>query len=647
MGDLIEGGRPVDDLRSLLLEHAKSGEILWLAGPGVRPDSGEDKDTPWPPSQHVPAAALRDALLRLQRDPNLADPRGLRIVGAEIVEPLELDGLSVLSPLALEYSRVRAGASLAGIELPRLSLRGSHVHPGVGGTALNLDGARITGGMILDDGFTATGMVRALRATIGGDLTMDGATLTNKHGDALNLDGTHLSGFTLLRNGLTTGVVRAVGATIGGPLVMDGATLTNKHGDALNLDGARTGVVLLRNGCTTGMVRAVGATIGGSLEMDGATLTNKRGAALVLDGARITSAVTLRNEFTATGEVRAKGATIGGDFDMEGATLTSKHGEALTLDGAQITGDVLLRNEFTATGEVRAKGATIGGDFDMDGAALQGGDATVLNLGGAQMTTLRLSRLVVEGDGVVDVRSSKIGALTFYHIGRDKPVPAGDLIANGWHVTTILGAMASDSRPAQEWLDTRPPWVPYSPQPARVLADVYEKSGHPDQARKLRYTAAVTVANHAPWPAKGWQLTYRWLVGHGYYPLRTIWWLIGLFAATVLIAGTNQAAFVPSDSATATDAAIEARDTANPKQEGEPLDFTITAATPCDQLGAYPCFEPWPYALQTVIPPASAIQANPWQPTGRVLIAMTLFKAAGWILVVLFLASISGLLRRT
>jgi hypothetical protein len=51
--------------------------------------------------------------------------------------------------------------------------------------------------------------------------------------------------------------------------------------------------------------------------------------------------------------------------------------------------------------------------------------------------------------------------------------------------------------------------------------------------------------------------------------------------------------------------------------------------------------------MHTVVPPVTAVQSTDWQPTGWVLPAITILKGAGWILVVLLLAGITGLLRKT
>ncbi len=200
----------------------------------------------------------------------------------------------------------------------------------------------------------------------------------------------------------------------------------------------------------------------------------------------------------------------------------------------------------------------------------------------------------------------------------------------------------------QKWLDTRPDRVPYSPQPARALAEVYDRAGHPDQARRLRYTAARTLTKEARWWAKPALWAYWLLVGHGYYPVLTLPWLALALALTFGITATNPEAFVPTDPVKASAAVAAASGVDSDLQTADPDEQDpITGATSCADMGTYPCFSPASTALQTVVPPAAAVQTTAWQPAGWAAIALTLAKAAGWILTVLLLAGVTGLLRRT
>lgn len=341
------------------------------------------------------------------------DARGIRIKRARIAGPLDLSFCDVPHPLRFEATTFDATPDLTGAHLPALWFRDCSL-PGVlaervqageirldlctvmggvrlldariagqlncagatladeGGDALTADGAEITGGVFLREGFSATGAVRLLRARIGGPLNCRDATLRNTGGEALSADGAEIKGGVFLHGRFNaTGRVRLAGAKIGGHVNCSGATLCNEGGVALSADGAVIGRdLLLGDGFSAaGEVRLLGAKIGGQLNCTGASLTHEGGDALSADEAEIGGEVFLRADFSATGTVRLPGARIGGGLDCVGATLSNENGVALMADGAEIGGYVFLR-QLSASGEMRIPGARIGGELYLEGATL-------------------------------------------------------------------------------------------------------------------------------------------------------------------------------------------------------------------------------------------------------------------------------------
>ncbi len=310
-----------------------------------------------------PPAAV---LLLLQR--RTIQPRtvGLRLAGADIRGRLDLDDLQPPCRLRLGLCRLADGLTLDNARIPGLSL----------------EGWRLNGH---EDSYA----VSAVGATITGQLSLSGATLTNEGGMALTLETASIGGGAFLDEGFTaTGAVSAGGATITGPLILGGATLTNEGGNALTLDSASIGGgAFLDQGFTaTGAVHALGAAITGQLILSGATLTNEGGTALTLDSASIGGGAFLDQGFTATGAVSAIGATITGQLSLSGATLTNEGGNALTLDRASIGGGAFLDEGFTATGAVSAPGATITGQLSLRGATLTNEGGTALTLDRASIS---------------------------------------------------------------------------------------------------------------------------------------------------------------------------------------------------------------------------------------------------------------------
>jgi hypothetical protein len=94
--------------------------------------------------------------------------------------------------------------------------------------------------MFCHEGFIATGGIRLSGAHIGGQLSFNGATLTNPNGPALIADRLTVDQDILCHDRFTaTGEIRLLGAHIGGQLAFDGATLTNPDGLALDLEAVQ------------------------------------------------------------------------------------------------------------------------------------------------------------------------------------------------------------------------------------------------------------------------------------------------------------------------------------------------------------------------------------------------------------------------
>jgi len=156
--------------------------------------------------------------------------------------------------------------------------------------------------------------VRLQGAEIGGTLDCDGGRFKNAKSAALNAERAKISGPVLLRNGFESeGEVRLFGAEIGG-IACDGGRFRNTQGTALNAEGAKiSGPVYLRKSSESdksfeseGEVRLFRAEIG-ALECGGGRFKNVNGKALSAEGAKIGGPVLLRNGFESEGEVRLQG----------------------------------------------------------------------------------------------------------------------------------------------------------------------------------------------------------------------------------------------------------------------------------------------------------------------------------------------------
>src|SRR6266849_4368870 len=160
-----------------------------------------------------------------------------------------------------------------------------------GGEALNAEATVVRGAVLLRNGFAAEGQVRLFGTRIGGNLNCDGGKFQNPAkagcpggGMALNVEGAKVVGSVLLRRGfIAQGQVKLFGTQIGGNLDCNGGKIQNAHktavaesGQALDARGAKVdGAVLLGGGfAAEGAVLMHGASIGVILQCDGGKFQN-------------------------------------------------------------------------------------------------------------------------------------------------------------------------------------------------------------------------------------------------------------------------------------------------------------------------------------------------------------------------------------
>jgi hypothetical protein len=226
-----------------------------------------DRDDPasgysWSTHRTVPAALLADLLTRANETQR---PRALRLSGARITGALDLESAELVCPAILVNCWFEEPANLNGGNAPALHLRGCHL------PALSAVQMSTRGDLRLDQGFTVRGEVRLAGARIGGQLSLDGATLTNPDGPALAADRLTVDQDMFCSFGFAVrGEVRLAGARIGGQLILDGATLTNPDGPALAADRLTVdqGMFCGQGFTAQGGVHLATAHIGGNLDLD-------------------------------------------------------------------------------------------------------------------------------------------------------------------------------------------------------------------------------------------------------------------------------------------------------------------------------------------------------------------------------------------
>jgi hypothetical protein len=577
-------------------------------------------------------------------------PRALKVVGARITGTLDLESAELLCPIRLERCWFDQPVNLAEARVPALRLPGCHL-PG-----LRAEQLTTRGNLELNDGFTAMGEVRLHSAHIGGRLDLTTAALSNPGGPALdagrltvdqsmfcfgrftangavNLGGAHIAGrlsFTdaILRNpegealfadgllvdqdmfcsaGFTAdGEIRLGGAQIGGDLDLTGATLNAPNGYALYANRLTVEQSMLcRAGFTThGEVWLVGARIAGDFDLAGARLANDDGPALYANRLTVGLSMMCRDRFSAHGEVRLLGAHIGGRLTFATATLSNPHGLALQAERLTVDQDLFFTEGFRATGEVHLAGAHVGGTLSFDGATLtpNGG---ALTLAGLRATTLILQP--ASAPGCVDLTHAQVGVLA------DDPTswPAQIRLRGFAYDTLHEQSTISAGARLKDWLSRDPEG--YIPQPYEQLAAVYRTGGREGDARNVIIAKQRCRRSILNLPGRIWNTLLDWTIGYGYRTWQAGLWLLGFLLVSWVVFA-----------------------------EAYPAHMTATKAP----AQALPHFQPFVYALDTLLPVVDLHQQDNWIPQGLAQWWAWVSILAGWVLTTAVVAALTGLIKK-
>jgi hypothetical protein len=667
---------------------APKGEFANCGPSGDFNDPSNDpaKADAWGPERQVRAGLIR-WLCTDREAASRVDPKGIQLMGAKLTGPLELSFASVPFPFLLKLCSLTEDSDFTSLSLPALSLMGSRIR------SMAADGLDVKGDVFLGGGFLAEGEVRLHDAQIGGSLNCGGGTFRNPGKNALNADRASVKGSLFLRHGFhAEGEVRLLNAQIGGDLNCGGGTFKNPGGKAFDADRASVkGSLFLRNGFQAeGEVRLLNAQIGGDLNCGGGTFKNTphkdvpgSGKALNAGGVNVMRNVLLSRqtgekgkEFTAEGEVRLLGAQIGGDLLCAGGRFKNppqngvpESGTALYADGLDVRGSVSLRQGFTAEGEVRLAGAQIGGDLNC-----RGGMFSALNGQGTRVDHHLLLRDVRDAkNAIIDLRNASADAL-FDH---EASWPAeGNLCLDGFRYGRVsYGPREAEAR--LRWLALQ---REFTPQPYRQLAKVLRESGDERGARqvlyemeKLRRTEQSRIWRNRlhneklsqsslvmGWPryglARAWGSVLRYTIGYGFRLQCTLYWLIGLTVLGTLLFGFGYMGGSMAPTEREAYACFEEQGwPPRHYQAFNPFIYALENSVPVLKLGQDSAWAPDPGPREQER--AGAVNFPPWKWLVRVRphawVTPWLLRCyrwlqivSGWMLATLFVAGVTGVVRK-
>lgn len=305
------------------------------------------------PSMVAPRCLIHGSLNLSRTLIDDGNAKGLSAPGARISGDVSFDNIQVTGSLDLGGVEIKGGfACVASL------LHGGEKY------ALNLTNAVIESDISLVNSRLEGGQrcIVCLNATIGGDFSLDGATLISHSGPALDFFGSHVKqNFSMLHNATANGQVHLANAQVDGMFALAGS-FDGRGEPAVEAYGAtlRQGVFLIRDFNAKGPVVFNKAQIN-----DRAVLAGRFeavGEAICFDGAHIDGNLDLSNA-DITGEVRLITTRISQQLVCRGTRILAANGQALSADAAVVGRDVRLSDGFSAQGTVRLLCTRLEGDL--------------------------------------------------------------------------------------------------------------------------------------------------------------------------------------------------------------------------------------------------------------------------------------------
>ena len=374
---------------------------------------------------------------------------------------------------------------------------------------------------------------------------------------------------------------------------------------------------------------------------------NGSGFGLTADRIRVGGPLVLGPHFRSEGEVRLLGAYVEGDVDCGGAIFnnplvrhTTGSGHALSAHGITVKGNVFVRAGLSSSGEVSFSGSSIEGNLEATSAHFEG----ELNLEAATIKgSLMLSDVVHAQEYHLTLTNASVGALADQPASWPQP---GNLLLDGLAYERFSGPAPKDCKSRIRWLALQKPFLP---QPYRQVAKVLKAEGEAAGSVEILYDMErhVRSRDHRWWRTHLVNPVLRSTVGYGYYPARTFWWLAAFILLGFALYSTayREGGIVPTDK----DAYVIFKDAQQFPAHYErfhALIYSVENSLPFVKLGQVDRWQPDPRPQRFVwrVPLA---RFSIWLSfSGLLRWYQWLQILAGWVLGTLFIAGITGIIRK-
>ncbi|MCU0802450.1 MAG: hypothetical protein MUD11_11865, partial [Rhodobacteraceae bacterium] len=358
-------------------------------------------------------------------------------------------------------------------------------------------------------------------------------------------------------------------------------------------------------------------------------------------------------------------------------------GKSLNAQGAEV-GAGLFLSILAAKGSVDLNDAKINGPLVCDGAEFDGVGGMALNANRLSVKAGFFWRGASVFQGVVYLASAHVGDLTDDQLSW--PTGTDQLVLDGFTYDRIVGA-STDAASRMSWLENGAVFKgTFYPQPYTQLAKVLSEMGHDRDARKVLEKREQLLAVEArlaryrkpdgvylfPLESPKEDVIYIWnwatdglarlVVGYGYAPMRSLWWLAGLFVIATIFAHYtwHEGQFAPNSDVVITSpgwTALLAVDCIGPLPAGhtDPCIQNPAKAWSDDPAAGmdWDSFNRYGYAADLVIPILDLGQTDAWAPSkdrgawGWWLWWLRwVLSGAGWIVTGLGAAAVTGIIKR-
>lgn len=250
------------------------------------------------------------------------------------------------------------------------------------------------------------------------------------------------------------------------------------------------------------------------------------------DGVKVTGNVFMTENFYSTGCVSFVAAIVEGQFDCDNGFFRSECGPALDANGITVGQDVFLRENFKAVGDVNFLGSIIKSQFQCSGGKFNNPNGDALNLRFAEIGSALIcakgpdtDTQQTEFNGILDLRQAKCRT---FSDDKDAWPKKGNLLLDGFTYERF-DESPTDWKARKDWLMRQPDEhlgktsrSTFRPQPWVQASKVLLAMGHDADARDLALSREQqrTHSSDIGWWRRLGRHILEHTIGYGYKPFR-------------------------------------------------------------------------------------------------------------------------------